>query len=389
MRSRDILHLSIPAYAVAVARVVDASLRERPVAIAPGSSERSLLHCLSTEAAAEGVLAGMSIRQAKRRCPALIVLPPDPSLLSRANRALQKVVAAYSPLIEPPTNGRLFLDLTGSQRLLGPGRDVAMRLEKELENRLRLTGTLGVAGNKLIARIAAGCLERPGVCDVLRGAERSFIAPLPVAVLPGVGSVREKILLQDLNLHQVQELAALTLPQLRLAFGPFAPLVQQRAQGEDSSPVIPPKRTPEISAEGFLCREENDDNLLLAELCRLVESCGLRLRQLQRGASELCLSIHYADGVQHNKSLALPVPQNHDLLLYAAVEKLFRAACTRRTRIKGFKLTCRKLGWPTQQVDLFTTSGPTPHQHSLQQTIDQLRQKYGMQVVKRGHTLVA
>ncbi len=388
MKTRDILHLAIPAYPVAVARVVDASLRERPVAIAPGISERALLHSISSEAVAEGIISGMSVRQARRRCPALVILPPDPQLLNRANQALQKLVADYSPLVEPHANGRLFLDLTGSQRLFGPGRDVAMRLEKELEDRLRLSGTLGVAGNKLVSRIAAGCLERPGVCDVLRGAERNFIAPLPVATLPGIGSVREKILLQELNLRRIQELAELTLQQLRLVFGPFAPLVRQRALGEDCSQVLPPKRSPEVTAEGFLPREENDDALLLAELCRLVESCGLRLRQLQRGAAELMLQIHYADGVQHKQSVQLPVSQNHDLLLYDAAAVLFSKLNSRRTRVKGLKLSCRQLGWPDQQVDLFTNSGPSQHQKALQASIDQLRRKYGMQAVRRGHTLV-
>lgn len=387
MKTREILHLSIPSYAISVARVIDVSLRERPVAIAPGLSERTLLHSLSSEATKEGLVAGMSVRQAKRLCPSLMVLPPDPSLINRANHALQKVVSTYSPLIENATNGRLYLDLTGCQSLLGPGRDVAMRLEKEIEDRLRLTGTLGVAGNKLVSRIASGCMERPGVCDVLRGAESNFIAPLPVNVLPGIGKVREKILLQELNLRKIYELAALTLTQLRLVFGPFAPLVQQRAVGEDFSPVTPPKRTPEVSAESFLIRAENDQNRLLAELCRMVESCGFKLRHLQRGTAEISLSIHYADGVHHSRSMKLLAPQNHDLQLYNTTEELFQILCTRRTRIKAFKLTCNKLGYPNQQVDLFTNCGPTPHQHSLQQTLDNIRSKYGMQGIKRGHTL--
>jgi len=386
---REILHLAIPAYAVAVARVVDAALREQPVAIAPGASERALLQCVSREAADEGVLPGMNVRQARRYCPALIVLPPDPRLLARANRALFGLVQNYSPLIEPVVSGHLFLDMTGCQRLFGPGRDVAMRLERELESRLRLSGTLGVAGNKMVSRIAAGYLEKPGVCDVLHGAERSFIAPLPVSVLPGIGEVRQKLLLEELNLRRVQELAALTLAQLRLVFGPFASLAQQRALGNDPSPVCPPRRAPEIAAEGFLSREENDDAILLAELCRLVEDCGLRLRRLQRGTGELHLTVHYADGVQQSGRLDLPTLQNHDLLLYAAAEQMYKKLCTRRTRIKGLKLTCRKLGHPDFQVDLFTRSGPTPSQLSLQRAIDTLRRKYGMQVIRRGRTLIS
>ena len=388
MSAREVLHLAIPAYPVAVARVADPSLRRRPVAVAAGLSERALLHSLSAEAEAEGVLTGMSVRQARRLCPALQILPADARLLGRANRALSRLLTDYSPLVEPAADGRLFLDLTGSRRLLGPGRDVAMRLEKELEERLRLSGTLGVAGNKLVSRIAAGCLERPGVCDVLRGAEGRFIAPLPVTVLPGIGARREALLLQELNLRRVAELAALSLPQLRLVFGPFAPLAQQRARGEDASPVTPPQRTPEVVAEGFLHHAENDLPQLRAELCRLVEECGRQLRQRRLGAAALQLQIAYADGVRHDRALSLPAPQNHDLLLYAAAEQLFETLCTRRTRITALRLAARQLGWPQPQIDLFTRSGPSPRQQALQQTIDQLRRKYGMQVVRRGHTLV-
>lgn len=386
---REVLHLAIPVYPIALARVVDRTLRERPVAVAPGLSERAQVQCVSAEGTRDGVLPGMSVRRAKRLCPALIVLPPDPKLLARGNHALFELVGPYSPLIEPSASGRLFLDLTGSHRLLGPGRDVATRLDKEIENRLRLTGTVGVAGNKLVSRIAAGLLDRPGVCDVFRGAEKSFIAPLPVNVLPGIGAVREQALLQELNLRMVRELAELSLPQMRLVFGPFAPLVSQRAQGIDPSPVCPPRKSPEIVEEGFLTREENDEAVLLAELCRLVEACGQRLRRLERGTSELHLVMHYADGIQTSGQQRLPGLQNHDLQLYAAAEELFQRLCTRRIRLKGLKLVCRQLCYPDAQVDLFTSAGPAPHQQALQTSLDHLRAKYGMTIVQRGRTLAA
>lgn len=389
MKERDILHLTIPAFAVALARVVDPGLRQRPVAVAPGTSGRSLLQCVSHEASKEGIQNGMTVRQARHFCPALIVLPPDPQLLNRGQRALLQLVSSYSPIIEPHNGGRLFLDLTGSRRLFGPGRDVATRLEKEIGKSLRLNGTVGVAGNKLVSRIAAGCLDRPGICDVLHGAERNFIAPLPVSMLPGIGPTRERVLLQELNLKRVDDLAALQLAQLRLVFGPFAVLVHQRAQGIDLSPVCSPRQTPEIAEESFLSHVDNDDVVLLAELCRLVESCGQKLRRLQRGASELKLTVHYADGVQQSRATQLTSPQDHDLVLYECVEQLFQNICTRRTRVKGFKLVCCKLGPPDCQGTLFATDGPTPRQQSLQRTIDQLRDRYGMQSIQSGRTLLA
>ena len=386
---RDILHLQIPAFAVAVARVADPALCGRPVAVVPGHSERALLQCVSAEAAADGVFAGMPLFRARRLCPALLFLPPDPQLLGRAGRALGELAAAYSPLIEPAAAGRLFLDLTGCGRLLGPGRDAAARLERELAARLRLAGSVGVAGNKLVSRIAAGYLERPGVCDVLRGAEAGFIAPLPVAVLPGIGAARELALASELNLRRVEELARLSVAQLRLPFGPLAPLLHQRARGVDPSPVLPPRQTPGVVEETFLAREENDDELLLAELCRLVEGCGRRLRLQGLGAGELVLKVSYVDGVSDERKERLAAAQNHDLVLLAAAEELFRLACARRLRVKGLRLFCTRLGPVSGQVDLFTSVGPSPRQVALQQAIDALRERYGVQALQRGRTLVA
>ncbi len=382
---RDILHFSIPAFPVAVARVVDPSLRERPLAIAPGNSERALIQSASVEARSEGICEGMPVYRARRFCPALRVLDPDPVRVDRAMQALVRVTADYTPLWEPERSGQLYLDLTGCGRLLGPGRDVAARLEKEILARLRLPGSVGVAGSKLVSRIASGYLDRPGVCDVLRGSEQSFIGPLAVSVLPGVGATRSQTLLGELNLHRVEELAALSLAQLRLVFGAFAPLLQQRARGIDPSPVQPPRRSAEMAEESFLAREENDDLVLRAELCRLVEGCGFRLRQLGKGARRMTLSIHYADGASERGHTRLPAAEDGDHPLLTAAEELFHRACRRRVRVKGMRLACSDLALPDRQLDLFAAARQaSPRQLALQQALDALRERHGMEVVQRG-----
>ena len=385
---RDVLHLSIPAFPIALARVGDVSLRGRPVAVAPGNSDRALLQCVSAEARAEGVNEGMPFYRARRFCPALTLLTPNPELVAKGSKAVLELSSQYTPVWEPAAPGRLFLDLTGGRRLFGAGRDVAARLERELARRLSLAGSVGVAGNKLVSRIAAGYLRRPGVCDILRGSERSFIAPLPVSVLPGVGSAREAALLHDLNLRRVEEVAALAVPQLRLAFGPFALLLHQRAQGVDPSPVHPPKRSPEVAEEAFLDREENDDGVLMAELCRLVEGCGLRLRRLGQGARTLTLTVTYADGVTARAASTFESPQVLDLVLYDAAEELFQRACQRRVRVKALQLVCGRLLAENQQLDLFSPAGePAPHQVALQDALDRLRDKYGMASLRWGRGL--
>lgn len=385
---RDILHLSIPAFPIALARIDEPSLRGRPVAVAPGTSERAMIQCVSAEARAEGVHEGLSVRHARRFCPALKLLPPEPQKSALAMQALLQVTGSFSPVSEPLSNGQVFLDLTGCRRLFGTGRDLAARLDREIASRLHLQGQVGVAGNKLVSRIASGCLDRPGVCDVLRGSERPFIGPLPVSVLPGVGEVRRQLLMGDLNLTRVEEIAGLSQGPLRLAFGPFAPLLHQRACGIDPSPVRPPRRTPEVLEETFLSREENGDNFLLAELCRLVESCGLRLRQMNRETNRITLTLIHTDGLTEKRSFFSDTPLNHDLLLYAAAEKLFYQACVRRVRVRGMRLLCDRLSVTSGQGELFPAfSGPSSRQTALQEALDRLRNRYGHNAVRWGRAL--
>jgi DNA polymerase-4 len=385
---RDILHLVIPAFPIALARVADSSLRERPVAVAPAHSDRALLQYVSAEARADGIFEGMPAYRARRLCPSLTLIQPDPLLLTKGVRELLEISVCYSPLTEASAQGRLFLDVSGCRRLLGPPRDIAARLDREVASRLRLQGAVGVAGNKLVSRIASNYLDKPGVCDVLRGAERSFIGPLPVSVLPGIGQARQAVLIQDLNLQHVEEVAALSTAQLRIAFGPFATLLHQRACGVDYSPVQTPKRTPELSEESFLSEEENDDQVVLSELCRLVEASGRRLRSLEKDAGSLTLVVNYADGVSAQRKLTLPVPSNQDLLLFETAEELFRKVCQRRVRVKGLKLVCTKFAKMKRQMALFADQREVKtHRAALQEALDRVRDKYGMKSLQWGRTL--
>ena len=147
---RDILHIYIPAFPIALARIGDPSLRGRPVVVASAHSERAPVEHLSEEARSEGLFEGMPLFKAKRLCPSISILPPDPRRVSGGHRSLTTLTHEYSPVWEPSAAGRIYLDLTGSTRLFGPGRDAALRLERDLSRRLGLTGCVGVAGSTSI-----------------------------------------------------------------------------------------------------------------------------------------------------------------------------------------------------------------------------------------------
>ena len=385
---REILHITVPAFPIALARVVHSHLRGRPVAVAALNSERALLQCVSAEAASDGVHAGTPIYIARKSCPSLIVIAPDPLLTAKGSQALMELSGEFTPIVEPGA-GRVFLDLTASLKLFGPARDVAARLEKAIASQLGLQAMAGAGINKLVSRVAADLMREPGVYDVFHGSEKNFLAPFPVSVLPGVGESRQIMLFRDLNLQRVEQVASLSIPQLRLAVGPFAPLLHDRSCGIDRSPVQPPRFWTEIVEEGLLDQEENDDAILLCELLRLVEGCGLRLRRLNKGARKLTLSVMYADGVTQQGKKLLTSPTSLDLLLLGFVEELFFATCQRRQRVRALRLSVDQVAEEAGQLDLFAPAAAkvSQKQTDLQETLDALREKHGRDAVRWGKGL--
>ncbi len=384
---RDILHLAVPDFDVALAQAVDPSLRHRPLAVATGQSQGSLLRCVSVEARRDGVVPGMNIHLARKCCPALQLLPPRPELAGKAIKILQNLASHCSPLWEPNGEGRLFLDLTGSRRLLGSPLDVATRLERQIADRLQVPAICGVAGNKLVAHMAGNYLDRPGICDVLRGSERNFIAPLAVSSLPGIGRMRSERLLQDLNLRRVEQVAALSVAQLEPICGPFSALLQQRAHGIDPDPVRPPQRKKNIIEEALLERASNEETAIRAALGRLAERCGLHLRRLGRGSRRLRLVLVYADGHSAERRQTLAAPIHLDLDLMNAADELLQRAWQRRIRLRLLRLSCEQLVAPSRQLTLFSALQTKRGSDTLQSAFDELRYRFGNQAVGWGRNI--
>jgi DNA polymerase-4 len=385
--SRHIIHLHIPAFSIAVERVCHPELRGRPVAIAPPQSERALIMAVSPEARREGIFKAMPLRKAVRACPGLTVLPPNPELTEKAWRVLEKVAAQYTPLWEPFRPGHIYLDVTGTVRLWGRAKDAAGRLRREIKAHLHLPGTVGVAANKMVSSIASRIIPSEGVLDVDHGREFAFMAPLKADVLPGIGSVRRKILLEDLNITLVREIAAMDVADLRLVFGRQAFVIHQRAFGIDPTPVYPPRKKPTVSEEILLSGDENDDRKLLGILFGLVEKCAYRLRKGTVHPRKAGLLLRYADQAEIVRQINLPRANFRDFDLYIPLEKLFLKACQRRVRVRFMRVWFRDLSPPSSQLSLFSTSSPAPEGKApLTRTLDRIRERYGDDAVRYGRT---
>jgi DNA polymerase-4 len=368
-----------------VARVSRPALKDRPVAVAPLHSERALILSVSGEARREGIFKGMPLGKAVKFCPDLAVLPPDRGLTGRACEVLVRMVAQYTPLWEPSRPGHIYLDVTGTGRLWGRAKEVASRLRREIEKHLCLPGTAGVAGNKMVSSIASRIGSSEGVLDVDHGQESSFIAPLRASVLPGVGHVRRAILLDELGITLVREVAALDMGALRLVFGRQASVIHQRALGIDPTPVYPPRMEPTVADEVTLPEDENDDGKLLGTLYGLVERCSHQLLSRALCPRKAGLAFRYTDQEEVTRRVDLPGVSFWDFNLYRPLEKAFLKAYQRRVRIRFLRVWFRDFSAPVSQLSLFPSSSSLSEKKAaVTQALHRIRERHGEEMIRYG-----
>lgn len=355
------------------------------MAVAPPQSERALILSVSPEARSEGIFKGMPLGKAMKFCPDLTVLSPNPGLTERAFQVLAKVVARYTPLWEPSRPGHIYMDVTGTERLWGRAKETAGRLRGEIRDHLQLSGTAGVAGNKMVSSIASRILPSEGVLDVDHGQESSFMAPLKVDLLPGIGHVRRRVLLQELNISLVREIAVMDMGSLKLVFGRQAYVIHQRALGIDPTPVYPSRMKPTVSEEITLPGDENDDRKLLGILYGLVERCSHRLRGRGLLPRKAGLVLRYADQVEITRRINLPRESFWDFDLYGPLEKMFFRACRRRVRVRFMRVWFRDFSSPTSQLSLFPTMPPDTNKKALvTRAMDRIRERHGGEAIRYG-----
>jgi DNA polymerase-4 len=391
--ARAVLFIDPPAFVATVERMVAPALRSRPLAVAPPGADRATVLALSPEAQAAGIARGMLVRQAKKLCPDLVLLPPNPRLYARASRALHEILRVYAPVIEPRGYGHAFLDLTGTERLFGPLVDVAERIRREAEARLRLPLTVGAAVNKLVSEAAtrAGRLggwavgrygESPWPMLVPSGSEAPFLAPHSMQLLPGVP---EDILfrLDEYQLERIGQVAEISESELCAVFGTRGRLLSAQSRGIDARPVLPPEVRAEYRVSHTLATDTNDLGILHALLRRLTETQGLRLRRRGLAARRMVVEVEYADCTGSSRGIPLPAAAlDHEL--WEGARKALALAMTRRVAVRTMTVTVDRLLEARAQLDLFDAPADdaASRAEALQRAIDQVR---GEKSEVRGH----
>ncbi len=390
---RQIVCFAIPSVEVALVQLHDRHLRTRPVAIAPLNSARALIREVSSEAAQAGLAVGMSVEHARRVCPSLQILAPNPARVRTADEKLLRVVARYAPVWELPQPGSFLMDVTGTGKLFGPAQDVAAKVQQEVLEQYHLDGVAGVGSNKLVAQIAATLIEPSELYDVRPGSEDVFMSPLPVGTLPGLKRpcMRKVIhLLDDFNLCTLGDVAGSPLDALEVAFGDYAGSLSRWAQGIDTVPVLPPTVQPTLEETVLFEPDEIDDPVLIGRSLDALQRLCRNLRTQRRVCGRLTLSIRYSDQIEVTKHERIQPETCWECDLSAIVVSLFHKCMRRRIRLRALMLSMTGLTAYAEQRLLFEERTPDHRKRERAQrlavALDTLKARFGEQAIRYGRS---
>lgn len=383
-RERSIIHFNVADFSVAVEQVADTSLKNRALIIGHMGASRAIVHDMSEEAFQAGVRKGMHLRQATRICRGATLLPPRFSLYQRAMQAFLKKVHNYSPLIEHGYgDGHIFLDVTGTHRLLGPPVDVGWRIQKEVNTSLRFTPIWALASNKLVAKVASRLVKPVGEYIVAPGEEQEFLAPLPISILPGI-SKREYDQFHQFNLTTVGQLASFNRQQLMIPFGKRSDLIYNISRGIDQS-LVSRQQQKALCFDHCFIDDTNDQKQVRGAIALLATQAGQQLRRQKLTARRIGISLMYSDGSKNIRQATKKRPTSNYFTLTELALLALQRSWTRRTRIRSCTLHCDLLQKQSKQLSLFDLNTTTEKkQEKLLQAMDAIQKKHGDRAILTG-----
>ncbi|MFP6654267.1 MAG: DNA polymerase IV, partial [Myxococcota bacterium] len=274
---RCVLHADMDAFYASVEQRDHPELRGRPVVVG-GSGPRGVVAAASYEARKFGIYSAMSSFEAKRRCSELIFVPGDIPRYARESRRIFSIFRRFSPLVEGLSLDEAFLDLTGSERLLGPPREVGEQLRRQVFEETSLPVSVGIGPIKMVAKIASGAAKPDGLLEVSPEAVRAFLDPLSIRKIWGVGPVAGERL-ERLGYRTIGSLARARLDELRSLLGDWGEGMGRLARGVDLREVEPHRETLSISEENTFESDVQDRGFLEVTVLTHAEAVARRLRR--------------------------------------------------------------------------------------------------------------
>jgi DNA polymerase IV len=375
-----ILHADVDSFFASVEQRDDPRLRGRPVIV--GSW---VVLAASYEAKAFGIRTAMSGSQARRLCPQAIVVDPRMSAYSEASKAMYRVFDDTTPVVEGLSIDEAFLDVRGLERISGTPAEIAVRLRRDVRERVGLPITVGVARTKFLAKVASGVAKPDGLLVVPPEGEVAFLHPLGVERLWGVGPVTAKKL-HARGVRTVGQVAELSETALTLLLGPASGRhLHALAHNRDPRPVVVGRRRRSVGAQRALGRSRKTPEEIDASLVGLVDRVTRRMRTARRVGRTVTLRLRFGDFSRASRSRTLPHATAGTATIQAAARALLARAMEmiERRGITLLGITVANLtDYAQLELPLERHSDP-----ALDQAIDEVRNRFGREAIRRGASL--
>src|SRR5262249_15156267 len=362
----------------------------KAVVVGGKSNERGVVSAASYEARKFGVHSAMPLRTAYQRCPHAIFVDGHPERYREYSSRVRGVLERFSPVVEMASIDEAYLDMTGSDRLLGPPLASAHALHQAIKSDTQLNCSIGISTSRLVAKITSDQAKPNGVLWVLPGEEARFLAPLDVRKIPGVGKVTERRL-HELGIRKIGDLAALDEDFLESKFGKWGLALAGKALGLDAGgwfdSAVGEREDPKsISHEHTYSEDTADADRLEATLARLSEMVGRRLREHGLHARTVQLKLRYKDFSTITRAHSLDHATQLDNELFDTVRDLFRRNWKQGARVRLLGVQASTLSAIQGQLNLLDDEKTTKWRDALR-AVDGLRDRYGESAVSLANAI--
>jgi nucleotidyltransferase/DNA polymerase involved in DNA repair len=327
---RQVIHLDLDAFFAAVEVLLNPALAGKPLIVAMGNPRgRGVVSTASYEARAFGVHSAMPLFRAAQLCPQATIVPPNFRAYSDYSRRVMGIMREYSPLLEQVSIDEAYLEIPPEQ----DAAEIAREIQRRVKAEIGLDGTVGVASNKLAAKIACNTVKPRGLVAVAPGAEKEFIAPLPIEKLPGAGKVT-RARLKKWNVQTIGDLTRVPLEELRAEFGKTGEYLHRAARGESDAPIVTEGKPKSISQENTFDRDTRDAKRLEQLLAQMSAAVARDLRREGFRARTIVLKLRYADFTTITRQTTLRVPTTREEEIADCARRLFIAHWDRRRAVR-------------------------------------------------------
>jgi DNA polymerase-4 len=386
---RKILHIDLDAFFCSVEENNDPSLRGKPFAVGGRPDQRGVVASCSYAARRFGVHSAMPTSSAIKLCPDLIIISGKHGEYGKISDQVMDYLSTLTPLIEQVSIDEAFLDLSDVPE---SGEELARTIQKYILVTFHLPCSIGVATNKLVAKVATDAGKTRNRSDhppqaitvVQAGQEAEFLAPLPAQALWGIGP-KTSTRLAELGIHTIGDITRLSLQDMIKYFGKFGAELEKSARGINDSPVHTSHEIKSVSNETTFASDVNDTQILYETLHSLSENVGRRLRRHDLKGNTVKLKLRWKDFTTLTRQMTLPHPTDGDLEIYTVVKDLFNKTWIKGKPVRLLGVGVTQFSKPIRQLGLWDE--PRPKNAKLLVAVDTLKERYGKNTIIRGSDL--